>query len=157
MNHRYASTRAIHRQRGTAYVLVLAITTLLLVLGITANSIARADIEENELQEDQVAAQLAAEYLQDYLQKIHSGSKTWRDGIYSSSWYYFTAVDGVYLLHGYVDEIDGDLANDYSQPVRIYTYAITTKARRVYSAEYAPDDEGNLILIPSSMRQETFN
>ncbi|MGB0768460.1 MAG: hypothetical protein ACPGYV_12210 [Phycisphaeraceae bacterium] len=150
--------RLRRRQAGTAYVLVLAITSMLVILGLAANQIARGQIEDGELHEDQVTAQLAAEYAHDVLLKQIEGSTTWRDAIHSSSWRIFRNIkDPIFLLYAYEDEIDGDVTNDYTQPVRISTLAVVGNARRVYSAEYIPDDTGKLVRNPDSWRQQTFN
>lgn len=144
------------RQRGTAYVLVLAITTLLVTLGIAATQLAQNQIKRGESEQDVAKARLAAQYTQDYLQKMHSEDETWRDGVLTARWYYFTNLDGVDIWHAYVDQIDGDLTDDYSEPFLLYTMARSGNAYRSFIAEYSADADGNLILYASSLRQAVF-
>lgn len=143
-------------QRGTAYVLVLAITALLVTLGLAANQLAQNQIERGESDHDLAKARLAALYTQDYVHKLINGSLTWRDGITSGNWRYFTMLDGVRIWFAYVDQIDGDLSNDYSEPFVLYTLAICGDAYRLYSVEFSADDAGNLTAIASTFRQEVL-
>lgn len=149
--------KASKRERGTAYVLVLAITTLLVTLGLAATQLAQGQIEQGESEQDVAKARLAAQYTQDYIHKLRTGDTTWRDGLLTSRWYYFTNLDGVDIWHAYVDQIDGDLADDYSEPFVLYTLARSGSAYRSYIAEYSADEDGNLTLNVSTLRQGVFN
>lgn len=143
----------MRRQRGTAYVLVLAITTLLVTLGLAAAQLAKGQVEQGNREQDVAKARTAAQYAQDYMHKLRSGDTAWRDELETQRWYYFTRLDGVDIWHAYVDQIDGDLADDDSEPFVLYTLARSGDAYRSYIAEYTADAEGNLTLNPSTYRQ----
>ena len=144
------------RQRGTAYILVLAITTLLVTLGLAAAQLAQGQIEQGDDALDQSKARLTALYMQDVFQKQHSGDLAWRDGVESGTWYYQTQVDDVRIYYAFVDQIDGDLDDDYSEPFLLYTLGLSGTSYRIYSAEYAADEDGNLTLNASTFQQQVF-
>ena len=144
------------RQRGTAYILVLAITTLLVTLGLAASQLARGQIEQGDNALDQSKARLTALYMQDIFQKQNSGNLTWRDGKESETWYFQTEIDGVRILYAYVDQIDNDLDDDYSEPFLLYTMGLSGTSFRIYSAEYVADEDGNLTLNASTLQQQVF-
>lgn len=149
--------RARRRQSGTVYVLVLGIVSLLVVLGLAGAMLARGTIERSTLEQDQAKARLLA---LSYLDVRHSqidGYSLWRsfasENAYDSA---YTLGDGQ-VQSMYVDEIDGDLANDSAQRFRIYIKATVGQAVRVYSQEFIPDDSNNLYRNPKSLRQEPAN
>ena len=148
--------KRMHRQRGTAYVLVLAITTLLITLGIAATQLAQNQIEQGDSKQGQAEARLAAQYTQDILHKRNSGDLTWRDGIVPEQWYPLAPMNGTKVYYSYIDPIDGDVEDDYSDPFVLYTLAQSGTNFRVYSAEYTADDAGNLTLKASTLKQEVF-
>lgn len=144
------------RRRGTAYILVLAITSMLIVLGISATQIARGELSKHKLENDQVEARLAALSAQEYFHKQFSGSMTWRAGQPTGNWVYYQTVGGSRIFYAFLDQIDGDVTNDYSQPVLLYTMGITNDAIRAYRVELIPDDSGNLTRNAASFEQVTF-
>jgi type II secretory pathway component PulK len=150
------TTRQRRRTRGTALVLVLGMTTLLVTLGIAATQIARGELKRNTLAQDQADARVAAQYAIDYIHKTLNGRTSWRDNASNGSWNYFAQLDDVSIAYAYVDEIDGDLTNDATQPFFLYTLAIKGDSRRVYRIELIPDDEGNLIRNDSTFEQGVF-
>lgn len=155
MNKRHANV--VRRQCGTAYVLVLSITTLLVTLGIAATQLAQNQIEHGETEDDLAKARLAAMYTQDYIHKSITGDDAWRDNLDSTNWRYFAELDGIKIWYNYVDEVDGDLTDDYSEPFVLYTLAVSGQASRIYSAEYTADADGNLTRNASTLRQEVFS
>jgi len=53
MKHRTTQIQKnLRKQRGTAYVLVLSITTLLVTLGIAASQLAQSQIEQGNLDQE---------------------------------------------------------------------------------------------------------
>jgi len=143
------------RRRGTAYVLVLSITTLLIVLGISATFIARGDLEQNQLEHDQANARVCAQYTLDYVQKLRDGDTTWRLEAPHARWISFLNIDGVSMYYAYVDPIDSDLANDSTQPFLIYSKAISGNAKRMFVVEMIPGENGRLIRNTDSFKQIT--
>lgn len=144
------------RQRGTAYVLVLAITSMLVMLGITATQISRGEMKRNTLEQDQAEVRLLAISCQDILHKQLSGRLTWRASARDGKWTRFETIDGVTLYYAFVDQIDGDITNDYTQPFLLYTAAVDGDSARAYIVELVPDESGNLTRNASSFRQMVF-
>lgn len=144
------------RRRGTAYVLALSITSMLIVLGITATQIARGAIEENELEHDQAEARTAALYAQDYIHKFLDGNTSWRANAPNANWSYFAQLHDVTMFYAYVDQIDGDITNDPTQPFMLYTLAVKGESRRVYRVEVVPDADGNLTRNLDKFEQVAF-
>ncbi|MEM6257810.1 MAG: hypothetical protein AAGI37_05805 [Planctomycetota bacterium] len=149
-------SKTMRRQRGTAYMLVLAITTLLITLGLTATQLAQDQIERGDIQSDQAKARLAALYMQDVIHKRNTGDLAWRDGLETETWYLQGAQDGVLLFYAFVDEIDGDLDDDYTEPFLLYTMGYAGATFRIYSVEYVSDSSGNLTRNASTFQQQVF-
>ena len=145
-----------HRRRGTAYVLALAITTMLITLGIAATQIARGAMQENTLEQDQATAALVAQFSQDYMHKLLSDKADWRDTAPNSSWRLFAIFDDTAVWFAYIDQIDGDIKNDATQPFMLYTMAIKGDTRRVYRVEIVPDSDGNLTRNLDKFEQVAF-
>lgn len=144
------------RQRGTAYVLVLAITSLLVTLGFAATQLAQNQIKQGENEVDLAKARLAATYAQDYIHKLMDGETDWRDSHLAATWYSFSTIDGVDIYYTYIDQIDGDLGDDYSQPFLLYTRADSGDATRMFITEYTVDEDHNVTRNASSFRQVVF-
>lgn len=145
------------KQRGTALVMVLGMTTLLVTLGLTAVQIARGELRQNELEQDQAEARIAAQYALDYFHKTLDGDTTWRASASNLSWRLFATLDGVTIYYAYQDQIDGDISNDATQPFLLYSLAIKGNSRRLYRVELIPDASGNLKRNHSKFEQGTFN
>ena len=144
------------RRRGTAYVLVLAITTLLVTLGLAATQLAKGQIEQGEAELDVARARVAAQTAQDLIHKGIDGGDSWRDGAATASWYLLGVFDGVRIWYAYIDQIDGDLSDDYSEPFLLYTMANVGSAYRIYSVEYTADEDGKLTRNAGTFKQEVF-
>ena len=145
--------RSRRRQRGTAYVLVLSITSMLVVMGIAATQIARGELERYELESGQAAARLSAVSLQDMIHKQIDGDMTWRDSATSGAWVRFGTLDGGDLFYRYRDQIDGNMSDDYTEPFLLYTRAIYGESRRTYVIEMIPDDDGEITPNAASFSQ----
>jgi len=149
--------RQRRRYRGTALVLVLGMTTLLVTLGIAATQIARGELKRNTLEQDQAEARIAAQYTLDYIHKALNGNTSWRSDAQDDRWYYFAQLDGTYIYYSYIDQIDGDISNDATQPFILYTLAIKGNSQRLYRVELVPDEAGNLNRNESKFEQGVFN
>lgn len=151
-----AFTHRNRRRRGTAYVLALAVTSMLVVLGIAATQIARGAIEQKGLEHDQAQARIAALYAQDYIQKLLDGDTAWRGAAPDGTWSLFAELHGVTLHYAYIDQADGDITNDPTQPFLLYTMAVKGASRRVYRVEMIPDENGNLTRNLDKFEQVAF-
>jgi len=157
MEHRTTQhQRSLRKQRGTAYILVLSITTLLVTLGIAATQLAQGQIEQGNLDQDLAKARHAAMSFQDVICRRNTGSTTWRDGVTGTTWYQLPTQDSVNLFYAYKDPIDGDLRNNHTDPFVLYTLAYSGTAFRIYSAEYSVDVDGKWTRNTSTFKQEVF-
>ena len=141
-------------QRGSVYVLVLGITTMLVVFGITGAMIARVTVEQARLQESLTKVRMAAEVGIDVKHKRLNGTTSWRSSVGNNNWSSSEAIADAKVYYKYVDEFDGSLSNDNTQPFRMYCKAEKGDAVRVYSVEFVSDSAGNLTRRPRTMRQE---
>ncbi len=144
------------RSRGTALVLVLGLTTLLVTLGIAATQIARGELKRNDLEHEQADARIAAQYTLDYIQKALDGNTSWRADATNETWSLFSHMDGVTTFYAYLDPIDGDVTNDASQPFLLYSLAVSGNSKRAYRVELTPDSEGNLKRNDATFEQVIF-
>lgn len=145
------------KQRGTAYVLVLGITTLLVVMGLTSALIARGTLQRIELETDQAKARLLGITFMDYCHSRIDGSAFFRMLVTSGEWRSAETFGDGAAQHMYVDEIDGDINNDNAQPFRLYVMVTVGDAVRIYSQEFVPDESNNLRRDPKTFRQETVD
>jgi len=141
-------------RRGSAYILVLGITTMLVVFGIGGAMIGRVTVEEGRLQEELIKARLAADVSLDVMHKRLDGATAWRGVVSDDTWSSSQTIADADVRFKYVDEFDGNLGNDNTQPFRVYAKAQVGDAVRVYSVEFVPDASNNLTRRPRSFRQE---
>lgn len=145
------------RRRGTVYVLVLSITSLLVILGIGGAMVSRVEIEKSELEQHQSATRWVAIISLDLTHKRINGETTWRSEVWHDVWRPSENYNGCRIQVKYVDEIDGVIGDDPMQPFRLYAKAEKGSAVRIYSVEMIPDSNGNLTMNPRSMRKETVD
>lgn len=143
-------------RRGTAYLLVLAITSMLVVLGFAANQIAANQIDREQLETDQANARLAASSSLDHVHKLLDGQTAWRGYINSGYWYLLRTEDDTTVYLAVIDQVDGDLSNNNAQPFLVYCMAVVNNSRRVYSVEFYSDAAGNLTMNHAKFKQSTF-
>lgn len=145
-------------RRGSAYLLVLGITTMLVVMGISGVLLGRVAVEESDLQQDQAIARLAAQVALDVTHKqLDLSGDTWRATTDDDQWQSARAYAGATIRVKFVDEIDGELDNDNTQPFRVYTQAQSGDAVRLYSVELIPLEGGGYKRNARTLRQETLD
>lgn len=137
---RPAHARPTHtaRRRGGVYVLVLGVSTMLGVVGLSAVVLARTNTREVVLERDLASASvLARSAVQLACARINADS-AWRTTYISG-----TNITGIPLGAGQVnfrivDEIDNNLSNNATQPVRVFGTARVGAAQRTYSVQLEP-------------------
>lgn len=144
------------RRQGTALILVLAMTTLLVTLGIAATKIARAELKKNDLEKDQAQVRIAAQYALDFMQKRLDGETDWRSTANNGAWNVFSTINGVTIYYAYVDQTDGDLSDDATDPFLLHSLAFTGDSLRVYRVELISDEQGNLKRNEATFEQGVF-
>lgn len=153
------TTRATPKRRGTAYVLVLGITAMLVVMGISAAMLSRVTLEKNKLDENQAAVRLAAEVALDVTHKQLTliDAATWRAAATNDQWESRQTYADAAISVKFVDEIDGNLSNNTTDRFRLYTRAVRGDAVRIYSVEFVPDGEGGYDRLARTFRQDTLD
>ena len=156
-DHTPPQRRRHAKRRGTAYVLVLSITSLLVMLGLTASQLVRTEISNNSRLEDQAAVQLSAMSALDIMHKRLDGETAWRSSTAHDAWDTGEKIDGVLVQFKFIDETDGNLSSDNTHRFRLYAMATRNDARRLYSVELMPDASFNLRRNPTTLRRETVD
>ena len=145
------------RQRGTAYVLVLAITSLLITLGIAATQLARGEIQKGELETEQAEARYSALSAIDIVHARFEGTTAWRSSYVSGTWYALDSFDGSDLYIVLFDQTDNNLADANTDPFLLYVAAINGDTRRFFSVQFTSDDSGNLTRDHSTLTAVTYD
>jgi len=134
------------RCRGSAYVLVLGVATLVAVIGTAALLAGRINLRMTVGANDAIEADsLATSAIEQALTLLNT-DPGWRTNYKSG------AENGPFALgrgtasFTLVDEYDGNLGNDKLQPVRLYGTGSVGRARRVYSVLLQPTGAGLEVL-----------
>lgn len=156
---RYVSTsrRSRLRRRGSAYILVLGITAMLVVMGIGSTLLSRVMLEQSGLEEDIAAAGLAAGAALDVVHKRIDGTTAWRSLVTNNTWSGVETYGQAQIQAKFVDEYDSDLSNDTSDSFRLYAKAVVGNAVRVYSIELKPDGSGGYTRDAKTLRRDAVN
>jgi hypothetical protein len=132
-------------RRGSAYVLILMVASLVAVIGLSALNVERVRAHRVPAQNDwEEAGMLATSAVENALVTINAATG-WRS-LFSNN----TPSAPIALGRGtyqwkLVDEIDGNLGNDISQPVRLYGIGRVGQAVRIYS-----------VLLPGTTGPDVF-
>ncbi len=146
------------RQRGTIYVLVLGVVSLLVVLGVAGAMSARVTVQRGKLEQEQLRARLLAESYLDLIHKRINGTTLWRNLHINNTWSNpAEIIDGCRLQYKFVDEQDANLSNNTAQPFRLYAKASIGNAVRVLSIELMPDGSGGNTRNLTTLRREAAN
>src|SRR5258706_1570694 len=137
--HSLVASRA-RRRRGTAYIFVLSLCILIAVVAVTLLSgsqiRARIIVANNDVTEASVLAESAVERVLTLLVSDPNWRTTYSNGIETTP---ITLGRGTISLK-LVDEADGSLANDPTQPVRAYGIGRVGSTTRIYSVQLRPYD-----------------
>lgn len=125
--------RAHPAARGGIYVAVLAIGMLVSILGISGLIAARASGREVEYTRDTEEAEQLSQAALELGRLAIDGNATWRKTLSNGAWSSSLALGRGRLAWRVVDETDGDLANNESDPVRLYGQGVCGGSVRVTS------------------------
>lgn len=141
-------TTLTRRARGTVYLLVLSVSVLITGIGLSALMLTRVERRTTELTRAITEARLAASSLLEVIVVRINNDTKWRSTYTHDVWEPNETFDDMVFTFKLVDEEDGDLANDISQPVRLYCKVDTGGARRIYSVLLEPSQHINLLSNP---------
>ena len=124
-------------RRGSVYVLVLGASLLVSVVGLGAVLLSRTSIRATTTSRDWSEAGIAAQSGIEYAVAVMNTFSTWRTDATSGGPIGPIGIGRARVMVTLVDETDGNLSNDSTQPVRIYSVATVGAATRCYSAQAA--------------------
>jgi hypothetical protein len=141
--------RRFRRLRGSTYLLVLSVATLMTGIGLSALLALRVERRTTDLTSAIAQARTeASSFLAVALLRIQN-DPFWRTTYKNNIWEPNETVNETLFTLKLVDEEDSDLGNDPNQPVRLYTKATVDEAVRIYSVLLACEGalgNGNLLL-----------
>ena len=144
LKRKQAVRRDNSARRGSTYVLVLGVAMVVTVLGFSALLLARintvATLSANDWAEAGTLAFSATEHALADLNDS-SGGVAWRSSFQSGVLAAEHALGRGTLSWMLVDEEDGDLADELTDPVRLYGIGRVGQAVRVYSVVLFPSGE----------------
>lgn len=121
------------RPRGVLYVAVLCVGLLIAVMGFSGLMVARLQAREGDAGRDSEAAeQLAATALEIGRLAI-AGDSAWRSNYTSGTWRSVVQLGGGRFDWRVVDEVDGNLLNSGTDPIRLYGRGIYGSSVRATS------------------------
>jgi hypothetical protein len=125
------------RHRGAIYVYVLATSLLVSVIGLSLLTVTqinnRVTRQGNESDEAEVLAESAVEFALNTLGSDNNWRLTYTSNLLNSG----RALGHGTLSFKVVDETDGVLANNTTDPIRIYGYGQVNNTTKVYSVQVA--------------------
>jgi hypothetical protein len=145
-----------HARRGVAYVLVLSIALIVTTIGVSTLLLSRTQQRAMRMAEQAAEADLAAQSLADITVFRLANNLSWRTTYTNNVWTPNEIVGSATFRLRLVDELDGDLADDANDPVRLYAKATVGEAVRLYSVQLAPAAPANLLSNPG-MEDGTAN
>ncbi len=136
-------------RRGFLYVAVLSTSLVVLVIGMSALLATRVEHRTMVGAQYAVAADLLARSYVDVVTYRLCSNTNWRSDYTSDDWSAGEVADDATLAFMLSDERDGDLANNSTDPVRLYGAAHVGDALRIYSVLlYDPRTETNRLVNP---------
>ena len=127
------------RRRGSIYVLVLGVSTL---------ALSRIQTRISGAQLPAAKARFAAQSLIEVALLRIANDPDWRSTYVHEVWTDEETVGDALGAYKLVDELDGDLANGPTDPVRLYAKATVGEAVRLCSVELTPAETPNLLANP---------
>jgi Tfp pilus assembly protein PilX len=141
-----AKSRRRLRPRGSVYIFVLGVATLVTVIGLSFLAVtrlsARANVHANDATEAEALAEAAVEYALSAIAGNPSWRTTYSNGVQTAP----KTLGGGTISFKLVDGTDGDLANNATDPVRVYGIGRTRTAVKVYSVVLAAQGQGLSVL-----------
>lgn len=119
---------------GSVYVLVLGASTMIAVIGIGAVALARSQVRATSSAADSGEAGVGARGGAEYMVAAINADASWRTNLRNDRPYGPFKIGRAGVAVTLVDAADGDLTNDASQPVRVYSTATVNGATRTFSA-----------------------
>ena len=133
------------RRRGSVYIAVLGAGMIVIVIGLSALWVARIRGRTTAANQDAISADLCAQSALDLALFRIGADPNWRTTYTHDTWTAEESLGDYTFQFKLVDEADGDLANDPSQPARLYAKAGFGAAVRLYSVLLEVHNPPNLL------------
>ncbi len=148
--------RGAARCRGGVYLAVLGASMIISVLGVAGlyavNLQARISVNANNAMRAAVACDAAIELGRTLIR----GDAGWRSNYKHDTWTADLSFEGGSIAFKLVDETDGNLGNNSTDPVRIHGKATFGKAVRIQSVQLLPNGSGLMLPVAGTWRQEVM-
>ncbi|HRX84932.1 MAG TPA: carbohydrate binding domain-containing protein [Phycisphaerae bacterium] len=132
------------------YAAVLAIGMLVTVIGLATLMAARLGLHATELESDAAQADAAARGGLELAVELINANASWRSTYTNDTWTPDYRCGGYPLATKVVDEVDGNLADDATDPLRVYARSTVGSATRIYSVLLSVDPGEDLNLLTNS-------
>ncbi|MCP4592726.1 MAG: hypothetical protein GY842_18480 [bacterium] len=129
--------RAGDHQRGTGYVAVLGMSMLITVIGLSALMATRIQHRGSEGSRDAGEARICAQSMVNLGVALLDATPTWRADYANDQWVSAGNLGSCSGSFKLVDPVDDDLADDRTQPARLYGRGVVGEAVRTYSVVIA--------------------
>jgi len=144
------------RCRGGVYLAVLGASMIISILGVAGlfavNLQAKISVSANNAMRAAVACDSAVELARTQLRS----SDSWRSAFSNNTWTSDITFDGGTIAFKLIDEIDSNLSNNTTDPVRLYAKASYGKAVRIQSVVLVPNGAGLMFPTAGTWRQEVL-
>ena len=127
---------ANHRNRGSVYIAVLGASMIVMVLGLSAILLGRVQMHTAEQSVNTKSARLYAQSATEIGLYSMNHAPSWRT-IYSNDTWNEMGIGRGTMKWKLVDEVDGDLANNKDDPVRLIAWGMVGPATHKSSVRLA--------------------
>lgn len=137
-------------RRGSAYLAVLGVAMLVTLIGLSGVLATRVGRRNAALSVAAWQADTAAQCFVDVVLFRLTHDLYWRVNYQNDAWSAPETCGDAAASFKLVDELDGDLTNDETQPARLYCRATIGEAMRMYSVRFTenPPVTNNILLNP---------
>lgn len=143
-----------HLRRGGIYAVVLVAALIVTTIGLSALTATRLHVRAAEEVNDVVEAHFYAQSAIELGLHAISTVPSWRSSFTHDVWLPERPIGNGSCFVKFLDEEDADLANDDTQPVRLYGKGVAGDAVRIYSVivvEAEPGSVANNLLTNGDM------
>jgi len=133
-----AKRNACASRRGFSYVMFLGSATFVVVIGLAASAVVRAELRSVGSEGDAALARAKAINAIEQAEILMYTKPTWRDDYNNDEWSADTAFDEGVFNWKFADDIRGDLKADISAPTRVYGRGVHGDAVAIYSVLMQP-------------------
>jgi len=145
------------KRRGSVYLAVLGVAMIVSIIGMCSMQLSRLELRAAADRQAHSEARFLAQSGVEYAVTIIDAGNGWR-GIYANGKKEPAtpmAIGNGTFQYKLTDPADGNLNNGSNHLVEIAGIGKVGNATFVYVADYAPNSEGDMALVPGSWRQTT--